>query len=427
MRGSGEDFSDCSEAEAKPYEVEVKQVAKVELRVPVAGSSARARLKRRKSRAQATSPGVMAGMISGLSSMASYKETEASGDEVTDLERARGIAGSAPSAARMRRAKKNLKQKQVEASSSSSPAFVSSFTVASMLSSFTTPSLSGAKDADSPARSAQESLEARAVGQSEAPPMATTGVMASMISGLSSMAGYKEPEVASDDEVHNAWGEDDTAEDFGQRVADLERARGIVLGPARSAARMRRARKNQKNKQVEEAGPSNASTSSSPAFMSTVASMLSFASTSPVPEAPAGSSKVRGLAVPMPTQSSGRERFARRRAVVSSRSESLTSSRVSSEAVSETGPWAQLARKARKPPRSSFLEAAAGQLLDLQKFFSSEEEVHNIWGPDDTEELYQQRLRALERARGEPRACMLHHRLMHRRRQKLGDDPFLLA
>lgn len=423
MRGSGEDFSDCSEAEAKPYEVEVKQVAKVELRVPVAGSSARARLKRRKSRAQATSPGVMAGMISGLSSMASYKETEASGDEVTDLERARGIAGSAPSAARMRRAKKNLKQKQVEASSSSSPAFVSSFTVASMLSSLTTPSLSGAKDADSPARSAQESLEARAVGQSEAPPMATTGVMASMISGLSSMAGYKEPEVASDDEVHNAWGEDDTAEDFGQRVADLERARGIVLGPARSAARMRRARKNQKNKQVEEAGPSNASTSSSPAFMSTVASMLSFASTSPVPEAKDGSSQVRGLAVPMPTQSSGRERFARRRAVVSSRSESLTS-RVSSE-VSETGPWAQLARKARKPPRS-FLDAA-GQLLDLQKFFSSEEEVHNIWGPDDTLELYQQRLRALERARGEPRACMLHHRLMHRRRQKLGDDPFLLA
>ena len=395
--GSGEDFSDCSEAQLPTaYEaVEVKQVAKVELCVPLPASSARERLNRRRSRTQAASPGVMGGMISGLSSMAGYKETPACGNEVhntwgdsdtataedlgqrvTDLEGAGGTAlGPFPSAARMRRAKRNEKQKQ-EAASSSSPAFVSTFTVASMFSSFTTTSPSGSKAyrADPLSGSAQERPGSRNEGQPEAP-MATTGVMASMISGLSSMAGYK-TEVASDDEVHNAWGEDDTAEDFGQRVADLERARGIVLGPARSAARMRRARKKEKNKPEE---ASKASSSSSPAFMSTltVASMMSFPSRSAAPAAAA--STVRGLAVPMPTQSSGRERFARRRAVVSSRSESLTSSRVSSEALSETGPWAQLARKARKAPRSSFLEAAGRGLADLQQFFS-EEEVHNIWG-----------------------------------------------
>ena len=72
--------------------------------------------------------------------------------------------------------------------------------------------------------------------------------------------------------------------------------------------------------------------------------------------------------------------------------------------------------------RSTLFDVAASSLAEFQRLFQSDEgETYCIWGPDDTPEQYQERLKALD-ASQEPASqtsgTMLHHRLMRRRKKK---------
>ena len=181
-------------------------------------------------------------------------------------------------------------------------------------------------------------------GQRGREPEATnTDIMASMANSLAGFTSFKFSTGTADseeeEEVHNAWGEDDTEDNLLDRVHDLEQARGIALGPARSAARMRRARKNKRDKPGETAGRSsprpiegsNADTLTAASSMMTNmfnsfatsvsfnvtqakpsgidATKLSAASTSEMPTA--------SMAVPMlQPRSAGRERFAARKGLL---------------------------------------------------------------------------------------------------------------
>lgn len=319
-------------------------------------------------------------------------------------------------------------------------------------------------------------------GQRGREPEATnTDIMASMANSLAGFTSFKFTTSTADseeeEEVHNAWGEDDTEDNLLDRVHDLEQARGIALGPARSAARMRRARKNKRDKPAETAGRSsprpiegsNADTLTAASSIMTnmfnsFATSVSFNVTQAKPSgidatelfaASTSEMPTASMAVPMlQPQSAGRERFRRRKdrldpassTCSKDRQSSLTASQGTESHVSSQGqlqglldttsPARQrLARRnlnaftvtvkqeetSNSQNRSTFLAAAASSLVEFQKLFqttSEEGETYSIWGPDDTPEQYQQRLNAMERAQREPASSALHDRLMRRRKRR---------
>ena len=279
-------------------------------------------------------------------------------------------------------------------------------------------------------------------GQTEKEPEATnTDIMASMANSLAGFASFKftTGTADSEEEVHNAWGEDDTEDNLLDRVHDLEQARGIALGPARSAARMRRARKNKRDKPgetAERSSPrpiegSNADTLTAASSMMTNmfnsfatsvsfnvtqakpsasgidATELSAASTSEMPKA--------SMAVPMlQPQSAGRERFAARKGLQKQ----------------SAAPAAE-ARPEREPEATNtdIMASMANSLAGFASFkfttgtADSEEEVHNAWGEDDTEDNLLDRVHDLEQARGIALGPARSAARMRRARKNKRDKP----
>ena len=263
----------------------------------------------------------------------------------------------------------------------------------------------------------------------------------SMVNSLAGLANFKlsTGNADSEDEVHNAWGENDTEENLLERVHDLELARGIALGPPQSAARLRRARKNKKEKPKEatattcssqdgaighlqgdlqevhrQPAESNSDTFTAASSMMTTmfnsfATSVSFAATgkqdSEKELGASASSHAKeecsastmepakvSMAVPMlQSQSTGRDRLARRKAL-----QQHEATLVASE------------RKTMDPAASStdMVTSMVNSLAGLANFklstgnADSEGEVHNAWGENDTEENLLERVHDLELARG---------------------------
>ena len=307
--------------------------------------------------------------------------------------------------------------------------------------------------------------------------------MVNSLAGLASFK-FTTENADSEGEVHNAWGENDTEDNLLERVHDLEQARGIALGPPQSSARMRRARKNKKDRpkevavgssqdgasqQLDEVRPqhteSNSDTFTAASSMVTTmfnsfATSVSFAvnvkqdaeresstgTKSHATEESAASTaepQKTCLAVPMSQPPSlGRERFARRRNRLDPPLSTCSNDRQSSLASASQGTESQLSllsdtsspgrrRERRKQhvseegaltSRSTLFDVAASSLAEFQRLFQSDEgETYCIWGPDDTPEQYQERLKALEASKepaSETSGTMLHHRLMRRRKKK---------
>ena len=485
-----------------------KREFQIPLHLLQSGSSARMRLSQRKQstrRAEeggtrgATSTDLMASMVNGFTSLTNFKfsgekaESEdevhnAWGDEDTaddfgnrvyDLQEARGITlGPAPSAARARRAQRKQKQKpgEMDQASTCQSTLKRSDSGANNKHEFQIPLHLLQSGSSARMRLSQRKQSTRRAEEEEGGTRGATStdLMASMVNGFTSLTNFKfsGEKAESEDEVHNAWGDEDTADDFGNRVHDLQEARGITLGPAPSAARARRAQRKQKQKPEEVcarqsslvandhsnsniAGPDRQTFFAASGVVTSLLSNLSMSMSisgtaenvkdnAKYPEAEQQS----GMAMPMLTSHSlGRERYARRKGkldstalpqgtlspFVSAGVESASSS--ASVALSDASSLVRLGRRRANPPGfaeaadsfvvygtnhgSSFLAAATSSLVAFQRLFQTEdEETYSIWGPDDTPEQYQQRLTALERARGEPNASMLHHRLMRRRKKR---------
>ncbi|CAL1170884.1 unnamed protein product [Cladocopium goreaui] len=333
-----------------------------------------------------------------------------------------------------------------------------------------------------------------------------TDMVASMVSSLAGLASFKftTENADSEGEVHNAWGDNDTEDNLLERVQDLEQARGIALGPPQSSARMRRARKNKKDRPKEAAArssqdgasqqldkvrpqhtESNSDTFTAASSMVTTMFNSFGASVSFTVNVKQDAERESGtkshateesaastaeppktcLAVPMSQPpSAGRDRFARRRNRLDPPLSACSNDRQSSLASASQGTESQLSvlsdtssrgrqRERRKQhvseegaltSRSTLFDVAASSLAEFQRLFQSDEgETYCIWGPDDTPEQYQERLKALD-ASQEPASqtsgTMLHHRLMRRRKKKqealerknqetadATGDPFLLT
>lgn len=331
-------------------------------------------------------------------------------------------------------------------------------------------------------------------------------MVASMVSSLAGLASFKftTENADSEGEVHNAWGDNDTEDNLLERVQDLEQARGIALGPPQSSARMRRARKNKKDRpkeaavrssqdgasqQLDKVRPqhteSNSDTFTAASSMVTTMFNSFGASVSFTVNVKQDAERESGtkshateesaastaeppktcLAVPMSQPpSAGRDRFARRRNRLDPPLSTCSNDRQSSLASASQGTESQLSvlsdtssrgrqRERRKQhvseegaltSRSTLFDVAASSLAEFQRLFQSDEgETYCIWGPDDTPEQYQERLKALD-ASQEPASqtsgTMLHHRLMRRRKKKqealerknqdtadATGDPFLLT
>ena len=485
---------------------------KRELEIPLhllqSSSSARMRLSQRKQSSRkngdktpsgVTSTDLMASMVNGFTNFANFKfsgekaESEdevhnAWGDDDTaddfgkrihDLEEARGITvGHAASSVRMRRARKNQKKADQASTQQAQTEYIeenkASDFAASDKRELEIPLHLLQSSSSARMRLSQRKQSSRKNGDKTPSGVTSTDLMASMVNGFTNFANFKfsGEKAESEDEVHNAWGDDDTADDFGKRIHDLEEARGITVGHAASSVRMRRARKNQKKRPEEMATMEQAqvatkedlapiqhverSNGQSFAASNVVTSFLnSFATT--VPKAEVKTEELEAsvaqqscsMAVPMSaSQSLGRARYAKKKGKLDpsggstgrmspSASVGVGSSCSSRSLLSDTSALSSLGRRRRANPPgfstafsdafnfgesshgSSFFAAATSSLLEFQKLFQTEEEEsYSIWGPDDTPEQYQQRLNALERAHAEPSASVLHHRLMRRRQKK---------
>ena len=281
-------------------------------------------------------------------------------------------------------------------------------------------------------------------GQRGREPEATnTDIMASMANSLAGFTSFKFTTGTADseeeEEVHNAWGEDDTEDNLLDRVHDLEQARGIALGPARSAARMRRARKNKRDKPGETAGRSsprpiegsNADTLTAASSMMTnmfnsFATSVSFNVTQAKPSgidatelfaASTSEMPTASMAVPMlQPQSAGRERFAARKGL----------QKQSGAPAAETMP--------QREPEATNTDIMASMANSLAGFTSfkfttgtadseEEEEVHNAWGEDDTEDNLLDRVHDLEQARGIALGPARSAARMRRARKNKRDKP----
>ena len=513
----------------------------------------------------ATRTDMVASMVSSLAGLASFKFTTENADSegevhnawgdndtednllerVQDLEQARGIAlGPPQSSARMRRARKNKKDRPKEAAARSSQDGASqqldkvrpqhtesnsdTFTAASsmvttMFNSFGASvsfTVNVKQDAERESGTKSHATEESAASTAEPPktclavPMSqppsvgrdrfarrralqkletqpvaftaatSTDMVASMVSSLAGLASFKftTENADSEGEVHNAWGDNDTEDNLLERVQDLEQARGIALGPPQSSARMRRARKNKKDRPKEAAArssqdgasqqldkvrpqhtESNSDTFTAASSMVTTMFNSFGASVSFTVNVKQDAERESGtkshateesaastaeppktcLAVPMSQPpSAGRDRFARRRNRLDPPLSACSNDRQSSLASASQGTESQLSvlsdtssrgrqRERRKQhvseegaltSRSTLFDVAASSLAEFQRLFQSDEgETYCIWGPDDTPEQYQERLKALD-ASQEPASqtsgTMLHHRLMRRRKKK---------
>ena len=259
---------------------------------------------------------------------------------------------------------------------------------------------------------------ADATAATEAP---STDLMSRMMGGLPSWGMFSAAE--SEDEVHNAWGEQDSEEMLGQRALELHQARGIELPgvPIETSAQARLAKRKQKAKaqakrkahlEVTNAEATGshlfAGTSSMMSMLSNFTSMGRAVSSnadeeevhnawgddtdSKLVERAAELEQARGIVVPMPqVQSTGRERLAKRRQKAQKQNnEAVVSSTTAADAT------------ATETPSTDLMSRMMGGLPSWGMFSAaeSEDEVHNAWGEQDTEEMLGQRALELHQARG---------------------------
>ncbi|CAE7704165.1 unnamed protein product, partial [Symbiodinium pilosum] len=297
---------------------------------------------------------------------------------------------------------------------------------------------------------------ADATAATEAP---STDLMSRMMGGLPSWGMFSAAE--SEDEVHNAWGEQDSEEMLGQRALELHQARGIELPgvPIETSAQARLAKRKQKAKaqakrkahlEVTNAEATGshlfAGTSSMMSMLSNFTSMGRAVSSnadeeevhnawgddtdSKLVERAAELEQARGIVVPMPqVQSTGRERLAKRR---------QKAQKQNNETVVVEADTAEPTSAGRVT--ASFFAAAATGIVQFQRLLnltsSGEDEIDEvfcIWGEDDTPERYKERVVEMELARSDQSARLPHHRVIRQRRKggtsptkKDQDDPFLL-
>ena len=300
-------------------------------------------------------------------------------ERATELEQARGIVVPSlqvPSTARDRLAKRRQRcQNNAE----------------------TTSIASGASAADAPSES----------------------VMTRMMGGLPSWTMFSAAN-ESEDEVHNAWGEQDTEEMLGQRALELQHARGIEIPgvPSESSAQARLAKRRHKAEakrkaQLEVSGAGGGSHLFGNAS-SGMLSMLSSLTTVRAADAAQGDGEdevhnawggddtaskleerateleqARGIVVPsLQVPSTARDRLAKRRQRCQNNAETTS---IASGA------------SAADAPSESVMTRMMGGLPSWTMFSAaneSEDEVHNAWGEQDTEEMLGQRALELQQARG---------------------------
>ena len=257
-------------------------------------------------------------------------------------------------------------------------------------------------------------------GAAEAP---ATDLMARMLGGLPSWATFSGAD-ESEDEVHNAWGEQDTEEMMGQRALELQQARGIEIPgtPTESAAQARLAKRRQKAQAKQKvhlevnSAESTESTAGNLFGMMSMLSGLANATASSAhgddeeevhnawggddtdsnfAERAAELEQARGMVVPvLQVQTTGRERLAKRR-----QKGQKAQKQVDVESVAASG----APNGAAEAPATDLMARMLGGLPSWATFSGadeSEDEVHNAWGEQDTEEMMGQRALELQQARG---------------------------
>ena len=382
---------------------------------------------------QAASTDMMASMMTSFSNLTSFKFTNDSDDEVhnawgesdteanfmergQELQEARGlvIPAQAQPAGRLRLAKRKQRDKQKGKESPDEPV---------------------SKVGDNPQASSSQ------MGATSSEQGATaTDMMTSMFNSFANININITGVVQEEEEEHNAWGDDGTDELLGERARELQEARGIVVPmlQAKPAGRERFAKRKNRGKgtdqdtlqvvdgAVQQAPVSTeqaASTDMMASMMTSFSNLTSFKFTNDSDDEVHNAwgesdteanfmergqelQEARGLVIPAQAQPAGRLRLAKRKQRDKQKGKESPDEPVSKvgdnpqASSSQMGATSSEQGATATDMMTSMFNSFANININITGVVQEEEEEHNAWGDDGTDELLGERARELQEARG---------------------------